>query len=128
MPKFNLSNLNPGTWMDLSIGGRVCLCVCSGDDLREIRKQCVKKKVEYRGVNRFVYEEIDEEKQSEAIWDFCIRDWEEICDQEGKAIPCTREMKVLLMGKSPEFARAVGEGLQTLTKVEADRVEEAGKN
>lgn len=128
MPKFNLSDLNPGTWMDLSIGGRVCLRVCAGDDLRAIRKECVKRKVEYRGDKRIVYEDVDEERQLDAIWEFCIRDWEDICDQDGTPIPCTREMKALFMGKSPDFARAVGECLQNLSEAERARAEEAEKN
>ena len=129
MTIFNLADLNPGTWFTLDDGeGRVCLRVCTGDDLREIRKRTVKERVEYKRGQRFAYEVVDEKLQNELIWQHCIVDWERLIDQNGESIPCTPENKILLMGRSIKFAGFVADCLETLTEIDAAHEEEAKKN
>lgn len=118
---FNIGGeLNPGTPFEMEGGGVVYLRVCAGDDLKAIRKKTVKKKIEYKKIDgnlqRMPFEEIDEDVQSEMIWDFCIVDWKNLFSDEAKTIPipCTTANKMLLMGKSLVFSRFVGESLQTL--------------
>ena len=117
---FDLDELNPGTAFDMKGGGKVWLRVCAGDDLRDIRKKTVKKKVEYRKVDgimqRISFEDVDDDLQSQMVWDFCIVKWENFFADEAKSvpIPCNTENKLKLMGRSLVFSKFVGECLQTL--------------
>ncbi len=126
--KFNLEELNPGTWFPFEGDARACVRACAGDDLREIRRQCVKRKVEYRNGQRLVYEEIDEDLQSQLLWDFCIIGWEGFVDQNGKDIPCNSEFKKILMGKSIKFSAFIGECMEKINALNKIQAEEAAKN
>jgi hypothetical protein len=114
MTTFNLKNLNPGTWFDFKDGGRVCLRVCAGGDLRTIRKQTVTIKKEWKDGKRVIDEDVNTDLQNELIWDFCIVDWEKFFDVEKKPIPCTKENKLLLMDKSIKFSSFIGDCLLKL--------------
>lgn len=120
MTTFDLKDLNPGTWFEIEGGGRVCLRVCAGGDLRAIRKQTVTTKAEFKDGRRITYEVTDEEKQNELLWDFCIVDWENLFDKEKKPIPCTKENKLLLMDKSIKFANFIGDCLKKITDTGAE--------
>ncbi len=127
-------DLNPGTAFTMDGGGIVYLRVCAGDDLRDIRKRTVKKKVDHKKVDgnlqRMVWEEVDEDLQNELIWDFCIVKWENLYADAAKtvAIPCTTENKLKLMGRSLVFSKFVSESLGTLrTNLEAEE-EDLEKN
>ena len=126
--------LNPGTAFHMLGGGTVYLRVCAGDDLREIRKKTVKKAKEYKRIDgnlqRLTFEEVDEELQSQLIWDFCIVNWENLYSdkEKTKLIPCTTENKLKLMGKSLTFSKFVGESLQTLRGDDEVKAEEIEKN
>ena len=118
---FDISGeLNPGVSFTMEGGGVVWLRVCAGDDLRDIRKKTVKRKVEYRKVDgnmqRIPFEEVDEDLQSQMVWDFCIVKWENFFADVEKTIPipCTTENKLKLMGRSLVFSKFIGECLQTL--------------
>jgi len=126
--RFDLADLNPGTWFEMGGGGRVCLRVCAGDDLRAIRKATVKKRAGFRNGTRIVYDDVDEDRQNEAIWDSCIVSWEKIFDKDGKPIPCTQEMKNLLMGKSIMFSSFIAASLKSLSAITEILVEELEKN
>lgn len=127
--QIDLEDLNPGTWFDMEGGGRVCLRVCAGDDYRAIRKQATKKKVDYpKTGGRFPYEEVDEELQAQLLWDFCIVNWENIFDKDLKPIPCTKEFKLLLMGKSVVFSRFVTEKFTELADMVSVQEEDRIKN
>jgi hypothetical protein len=112
--------LNPGKPFEMEGGGKVWLRVCAGDDLRDIRKKTVKKKIEYKKVDgnmqRLSFEDIDEDLQSQMVWDFCIVKWENFFADAAKTIPipCTTDNKLKLMGRSLVFSKFVGESLQTL--------------
>lgn len=127
---FNLNELNPGTWFDIDGGGKICLRVCGSDKLREIRKQTVKKKSEYKKGGRFEFDVIDEDLQSKLIWDFCIVAWENLFDANGQQIPCNSDTKNALMGQSPAFSKIVTDAMKKLTDMESDEEEETelGKN
>jgi hypothetical protein len=127
--QFDIGNLNPGVWFDMTDEVKVCLRVCDGEALRNIRKKTMTKKHEYRKVDgafqHFIIEETDDDLQSDMIWDYCIVEWEGIMDMKGDPIPCTPENKKLLMGKSIQFAKFVGTGLDKLRKdIEGETVEE----
>ena len=118
---FDISGeLNPGTPFKMEGGATVWLRVCAGDDLRDIRKKTVTKKKEYKKVdgnlNRLTYEDVDDDLQSQLVWDFCIVKWENLFSDVAKKvpIPCTTENKLKLMGRSLIFSKFVGECLQEL--------------
>ena len=126
---FDLDNLNPGVWIDYDEEGKakVCLRICAGDDLKYIRKKTVKKKVEYKNGQRFEFEETNDDLFREFLWDFCIVAWSGFIDKEGKEIPCTKENKILLMGKSIEFAKFLGEALEKIGEENKEAREEEEK-
>ena len=119
-------DLNPGTWFDLEGGGKVCLRVCNGDTLRELKKKTTKKRVEYKTGQRFQVEDTDDDAMSALIWDYCIVNWENFFDKNGVPIPCNKDTKNKLMGQSLVFSRFIGEKLDELMSViSAEKVEEA---
>lgn len=130
--QFDLENLNPGTKFffdeDDEKKGSVTLRVCAGDDLRAIRKQSSKKKVEYRRGQRIEYPDTNEEVENALLWDFCIVAWEGVLDSKNVSIPCTKENKTLLMGKSPVFSKFVGDKLSVLADIEDEEKEKLEKN
>ncbi len=125
---FDISDLNPGMWFEFEGGSRVCLRICAGDDLREIRKQSTKKKVEYRSGQRISYTITDDDLENKLLWDFCIVNWENFFDANNTPIHCNTDTKSLLMGKSIKFGRFVSECLETLTTVEEESKEKSEKN
>jgi len=115
--KLNLKELNPGAWFTFPKGsGKVKLRICSPGELIKIRKQTVGDGVEYVDGKRFEYQNTDSDLERELMWDYCIMDWKDINDAEGNPIPCNKEMKILLMGESPEVLRLVSDGLDKLVK------------
>jgi hypothetical protein len=131
MTVFDLSE-NPGVWFDMEGGGRVQLKTLAAEDLKAIRKQSAKKRVEYKRIEgkaeRFDVEDVDEDAQNQLFWDHVIMSWEKFFDSKGEPIPCTKENKVLLMQRSIKFARFVTEALRTLSEDETAQAEATEKN
>jgi hypothetical protein len=65
---------------------------------------------------------------SELLWDFVIVDWSDLFDAKQQPIPCTKEMKLLLMGRSPSFSALVSGLLADLRVVEDKEAEDLPKN
>jgi hypothetical protein len=130
----DLEKPNSGTWFAMDGGGQVCLRICAGDDYAAIRAQAVKVKSEVvwdpktRQAQKIREEITDDRLLSALLWDFCIVAWQEIFDAHEQPIPCTKDMKLLLMGKCPSFFAFVSEGLDQLRGVEAQAAEAAEKN
>jgi len=131
MTTFNLDE-KTGAWFDMEGGGRVQLRVIDVDDWKAIRKQTVKKKVDFKKVEgtpgRFEFEEVNEDLQNELFWDHIILAWENFFDGKGNPIPCTKENKTLLMSKSIKFSRFVADAMTTLAASETTQAEQAEKN
>jgi hypothetical protein len=121
-----------GVWFEMEGGGRVKIREMSSDDFKEIRKQTVKKKIEYKRVEgkaeRFMAEDIDDDLQTELFWDHIIIEWENLFDGKGKEIPCTRENKVLLLNRSLKFLNFVTNAFKMLTEDAAREAEISEKN
>ncbi len=119
-------------WFEMEGGGRVQLRLLSADDFKEIDKQTVKKKVEYRKVDgtpaRFDVEASDTELRNHLFWDRAIVAWENIFDRNEAEIPCTSENKILLMSKSIKFAEFVADGFRVMREDGIKRTEESEKN
>ena len=131
MTVFNLED-SPGVWFDHEEGGRIKLRSISVDKWKEIRKQTVKKKVDYKKIEgspvRLEFEEVNEDLQNELFWDEVIVSWEKFFDGKGNEIPCTKENKMLLMMRSMKFAKFVNECLKTLSEDEEKQNEVIEKN
>jgi hypothetical protein len=130
----DIENLNAGTWFPLEGGGEICLRVCAGDDYQAIRDPVTKVKTEVvfdpktRQAQKLRTEDVDEKALKLHLWDFCIVDWKNLLDKHGQPIPCTKDMKLLLMGKSPTFFDHVSDCLAKLRGLEATEAEEEQKN
>ena len=127
--KLDLDDLNPAVWFDHPEDeeARILMRETSNEEVLEIQKQTSKIKREFRRGQRFEYEDIDEDKRSELMWQKAILDWEGLYNGDD-AIPCTDENKLLLMRKSPWFTRWVVGCLERLMEDNAERIERAEKN
>lgn len=123
---------NPGVEFEHVEGWKVSLRICTMAELERIRKETTAKKVNYKTVDgrphRFVWDEVNEEKQSQMIWDYCITGWEGIYNKQGEMIPCTPDNKLLLMKNSQAFAQFVTDSMRKLNKDEEDLKTESEKN
>lgn len=141
MTTFDLhGDLNPGAWFtyeEKEVGepdSQVKVRAYNNEVLKDIQDKWTKKKVEYkqpakRGrYERFEVRESNDEKISEELWDYTIIDWEGFKDPSGAEIPCTRENKVLLMRRSPEFYAFIDKCLEQLLPDTSKDVEAAEKN
>jgi hypothetical protein len=129
---FDLKNLNPGFKFEMDGGGTIWLRVCSADALKQIQKQTTTQKIEYKRVDgkpqRIVSTITDDEASSEMIWDYCIVKWENFFDAEGNAIPCTKEMKMLLMGNSPKFSNFIINAIREIQPITEEVIADIEKN
>lgn len=128
----DISDKPAGYWFDLEGGGRIQLRPMNVDILKDVRKQTIKRKVEYKRVDgkaeRFEIEDINEDLQSELFWDYVIMAWENLLDADEKPIPCTKENKMLLLTHSAKFVAVINEALRKITEDEDIKLEEAEKN
>jgi hypothetical protein len=132
----NLDNLNPATrfyipgtensqWVDLRVPAE--------DDFRAFRKVCSKKVIhevinkETRRVEIVTSEDVDDEKLNELLNDFYIPDWC-ILDADGNKIPCTKEMKITILGKHRKFSDWISEKLTLLRSANENDKELERKN
>jgi len=125
--------LNPETKFDyLDEGEWVSLRICPFEVSRKIAKEChLKDKRDYRVIEGQPYifkEDIsNDDLYLEKIWDYCIVDWL-LHDAHGNEIPCTGEMKKLLMNGSIRFASFIREKLDDLRKAVSIEKKEELKN
>jgi len=119
-------------WFEMEGGGRVQLQSISAETFREIQKQTVKKKVDFKKIDgtpaRLEYQEVNEDLQNELFWDAVIITWENFVDGKGNKIPCTKENKILLMTKSAKFSKFVADSLKELSEDDAKQAEASEKN
>ena len=130
--KINLKDLNPGTWFKFdesdSESGEICLRVLNSGKLAEIRDKTVKTKVEYRGANRYEYQDMDNAARDRIIWDYCIVDWKGLVDDEEVPIECTTETKIAVMNGHVGFSLFVESCLEKLNKLNDIHSEYLEKN
>ena len=127
--KINTKNLNPPIWFNFpNTDASVCLRICAGDDLDEINSKTIRKEIEYKDGNRYEYRIVDEKLRNELFWDFCIVDWKNINDENDSPVPCTRENKVLFIGKMPKFTSFVADCLERVGQIIMEQRELEEKN
>lgn len=128
--KFNLEELNPGTFFPFSDGteGGVTIRLANADILAEIEKKTVKKKFEWKRNQRYEVIEEDTVKRSAMLWDYVIADWSGVTDMQDNPIPCTAQNKALLMQNSTVFSTFVGKCVSILNERIEEYEEELEKN
>ncbi len=123
--KLDISNLNPGIWFEIpNTDAKVCLRICSPEIIEEIDLKTVKKIVEYKNSQRFEIEKIDRKLRNELIWDYVIVDWKNVNDNDDKPIECTKENKIMLIGKVAWFVEFIS---NCLDKINLVNIEQEGK-
>jgi len=126
--KIDLNDLNPGAWFDWG-DAQVCLRSVNADKMREIDAQTTKPAVDVRKGIRFTFDKITSpDLRRELMWDYMIVDWKNIQDAEGNELPCTKENKMLLMGRSAAFLKFVMENLKVLDEAEEAHEKALEKN
>jgi hypothetical protein len=129
MTEINFEEVN-AKWFEAEDGGRLQLRIPTMADWKKIRKQTVRKKVEFKKVDgtpgRFEFEEVNEELQNELFWDIAIVNFENFTNK-GTLIPCTKENKILLMTNS-KFAKFFSDSFKMLTEDEVRQAEISEKN
>ena len=128
--KISRKNPNPGTWFDIEEGGgSVCLRITNQGALREIRKQCVTKKVVYKKNGRWPVEEVDDVMFNRLLWQHSIVDWKGIYDADtNEEIKCTDDNKVWLCENSVQFLAFLSEKIDDLSAEIFSEEEEKEKN
>ena len=130
--KFNLKDLNPGSWFYFdetdAESGKICLRVLNAEKLAEIRDKTMQTKVEYRGDNRYEYSDIDHSGRDRIIWDYCIVDWQGLIDDDEQPIECTTENKIKLMNGHVGFSGFVEKCLEKLNRQNERYAEFSEKN
>lgn len=129
---------NQGQWYQFGedSDASVCLRLCSLDVLSDIDKKTAVEKVEYRindktrQMERIVYSHTkDPNLRNELYWDYIIVDFKGFKNKSsGEEIACTKENKILLMGRSPQFARFVVDKIEEMSNAANVRDEEIRKN
>lgn len=117
---------------DLKDGGWIDLRLLSLQDVKDLRDACVKTVAEYPMLDgkyqRFERMDFNSDLWNEMRYDRTITAWGDIFDKNEKPIPCTKEMKVALMTKVPEFIEAYTNGMKALKDAEEARVKVQEKN
>jgi hypothetical protein len=117
---------------DLKDGGWIELRLLSVQDIKDMRDACIKTVAEYPLLDgkyqRFERMDFNSDLWDEMRYDRTIVGWGDIFDKNEKPIPCTKEMKVALMIKVPEFITAYTEGMKTLKDAEKAKAEVQEKN
>ena len=112
---------------DLKGGGWVELRLLSLQDIKDMRDACIKTVPEYvlleGNYQRFERTEINNDLWDEMRWDRSIVAYGDIFDKNEKPVPCTKEMKVLLMTKVTEFIQAYTEGMKALKDADNKKYE-----
>jgi len=112
---FDLKNLNPPTKFTHDDGWSVWIRPLSGAEYQNIQKQVVNTEREFHDGQVYTFDDKDETLESHLTWDYCIVKWD-LKDSEGKAIECSMDNKILLMGESQVFMLFVNDCIVKLAK------------
>lgn len=123
----DLENKSESGRFDLPDGGWVELRLLTAKDLKDMREACAKVIPEYPLLDgkyqRFERTEFNNDLWDEMRYDRTITAWGDIYDKNEKPIPCTKEMKGLLMTSVVEFIKAYNEGMKALKGADEQKSE-----
>ena len=130
--RFSLSEPNPGVWFsfdeDDPQSGKICIRLANQAERDKIRKATRTQKEIFRQGQRFEVEKTNDDLFSEMLWDYCIVDWIDLEDDNGKPIECTKENKLKLMKEHVGFQLFVGQSIEKLNNEIESRLDLTGKN
>lgn len=130
--KLSMTDPNPGIWFKFDDNdpesGEVAIRPLNPAKREEIRKRCVKRRVEYKHGQRFEVDDVNDDLYSELLWDYSITGWNGLVDDDDKEIPCTAENKVYLMKNHVGFARFIGDKMERLAEEYEGRMSVANEN
>lgn len=95
---------------------------------KEISRKTTKKKVEFKRGQRYEVEVIDEPLREKLTWDYCIGNWGQVNDDDGREYENTAENKVKLMNNSNVFATYVAECMEKVDEADSYIQEQSEKN
>jgi hypothetical protein len=114
--RFSIKDPNPGVWFkfneDDADSGEICIRPVTMAKRQEIQKKTVKKKAEYKHGGRFEVSEVNDDLFAEMLWDYTIKTWERLEDDDGNPIDCTTANKVFLMQNNVGFASFVAKCME----------------
>jgi len=129
---FSLKDPNPGVWFKFDENdpesGEIRIRAMNNEHRKKLQKECNKKRVEYKHGQRFEVTDVNDDKFSELLWDYCIVEWNGLTDDDGVPLVCGPETKATLMQRNVGFAQFVGKCLELLAEQEEDRVARIEKN
>jgi len=129
---FSLRDPNPGVWFKFDDtdpeSGEIRIRAMNNEQRKKLQKECNKKRVEYKHGQRFEVTDVNDDRFSELLWDYCIVEWNRLEDDNGAVLICDSETKASLMQTNVGFAQFVGKCLEILAEQEEDRVARIEKN
>lgn len=129
---FSIKDPNPGVWFKFDDtdpeSGEIRIRAMNNEQRKKLQKECNKKRVEYKHGQRFEVMDVDDDRFSELLWDYCVVEWNKLEDDDGTALVCNSETKATLMQTNVGFAQFVGKCLEILGEQEEDRVARIEKN
>ena len=129
---FSLRDPNPGVWFKFDDAdpesGEIRIRAMNNEQRKKLQKECNKKRVEYKHGQRFEVTDVNDDKFSELLWDYCIVEWKGLTDDDGTPLLCDKETKTTLMQTNVGFAQFVGKCLELLGEQEEERVARIEKN
>jgi len=96
--------------------------------IQELRKKAIKKKYIATPAGRQVVEDVDDELFDSLVFDYIIVDWEDIIDDEGKKLPCTKENKLMVVNSVPNLSNWLLDEAMALFETLSRQKEEELKN
>jgi len=129
---FSIKDPNPGVWFKFDEtdpdSGEIRIRAMNNEQRKILQKSCNRSRVEYKHGQRFEVVDVNEDKFSEMLWDYCIVEWNRLESDDGTPLECDVETKAELMQKNVGFAQFVGKCLEILGEQEEDRVARIQKN
>lgn len=122
---------NAGVWFSLGDGARIKLRLCTGEQFDKIREQTTEEIEVFKNVEgtpaRFDKVKTNTKLENELFWDYVIETWENVANEEG-ILECTKENKIRLINRSPQFVEVLSGLVEKLRKSEVDKQEKTRKN
>ncbi|WP_432736111.1 hypothetical protein [Maridesulfovibrio sp. FT414] len=130
--KFNLENLNPGTWFNFDDSnpesGRICVRRLNAATGKRLSRECTSTVRKFSKGKPYEVSEFNEDQFDLRFYDYVIVDWEGVEDENGTPIPCTAENKKVLAQESIFFQGLIAEAMEKLEIEQAEKEEAAEKN
>jgi len=109
-----------GEWVEVRVP--------SLDIIKQVKKATTKQKREFKDGFTYQYDEVNEDKYEEMLWDKVIVNWHLIDGESSTDIPCDPANKKLMMNNCPEFSKFILESLEKLKAGDTKYQEAVEKN